>query len=343
MAAAVVTDIVDELLQGLHRNVLGVQWGFERKLGKIFDLISSIRPKLKGVENECGRNLELLDWLGNFKDVIFDAEDFIAKFSVEAALWQVRNGDARVRGWDKLVLGLKLHRKFRALLKRLAVVTAKDPFEFVWAVPTESIGEGGILPEFRLIGRKSEREKIIACLLEARTVPPVLTVVGQAGIGKTALIRDVYMDKTVVSHFDFKVWINASPPFNEKRMARDIVARLQKHALEDEDTMIREQLLHQLRRLVDGRKKYLYVLDDLSVEDPRAWLRFRRILLGGATGSKVLLKQQNDVLLSRIKRCFGFCSLFPRGHMIDKQTLVALWIALGCDSFKSRQWIPAKT
>ncbi|KAK3440920.1 LOW QUALITY PROTEIN: hypothetical protein EUGRSUZ_B01173 [Eucalyptus grandis] len=63
------------------------------------------------------------------------------------------------------------------------------------------------------------------------------------------------------------------------------------------------------------------------------WLHFKDYKLPEASRSEEeimsVLRLSYNNLPSHLKRCFAFCSLFPKDHKIDKQTFVDLWVAEG--------------
>ena len=59
------------------------------------------------------------------------------------------------------------------------------------------------------------------------------------------------------------------------------------------------------------------------------WLNIKNNELTNVIGILPVLKLSYDHLPSHLKYCFAYCSLFPKDYLIDKLTLIQLWIAQG--------------
>ncbi|RHN40471.1 putative P-loop containing nucleoside triphosphate hydrolase [Medicago truncatula] len=71
-----------------------------------------------------------------------------------------------------------------------------------------------------------------------------------------------------------------------------------------------------------------------SMETEKDWLNFKNkdlIKIDEQGGNKIfqLIKLSYDHLPFYLKKCFAFCSLFPKDYRIEKKKLIRLWIAQG--------------
>lgn len=89
---------------------------------------------------------------------------------------------------------------------------------------------------------------------------PIISVVGVGGLRKNILARLVYHDTGVNTHFDEKIWVCVSDPFDEIRVARAILESLQVSA---SNLVEHETLLHNIRQIVQN-KQCLLVLDGVD-------------------------------------------------------------------------------
>ncbi|KAJ8900336.1 hypothetical protein K2173_024976 [Erythroxylum novogranatense] len=285
--------------------------------------------------------------------------------------------------------------------------------------------------EEEVIGRDNDKNTILSLLLDYNTSQNVLIIpiVGIGGLGKTTLAQFVYNDERVKNHFELKLWVCVSDPFDVKLVIEKILKSLTDR---NQENLELDQLQSQLRKRIDG-KKYLLVFDDVWNEDIKVWQELQRLLMCGARGSRIIVttrstkvamvtsrlspyvlkglsleeswtlftklvfegqepktysskllqigketvqkcagvplaiktigsllyfknpetewspfmenefsktsQDENDILPTlqlsyknlppHLKHCFAYCSLFPKDHELDVETLVQLWIAQG--------------
>jgi len=105
------------------------------------------------------------------------------------------------------------------------------------------------------------------------------------GIGKTTLAQLVYNDHEVETHFDKRIWVCVSDPFDETKIAKAILEALKGSA---SDLIELQTLLENIQPLIRG-KKFLLVLDDVWNEDSTKWEQLKDSLKCGLPGSRILV------------------------------------------------------
>jgi hypothetical protein len=195
---------------------------------------------------------------------------------------------------NQLKYGIKMGYKIKAISERLDnMATDQIKFGFI----KRPIGTQfehrkredthSFVPEKEVIGREDERKAIKELLLDSdvKENVSIIPIVGIGGLGKTTLAQYVYNDEEVKKHFELRVWVCVSDPFDVKTIVQKIVecviGRIPK-------SLKMEILQCQLRANIDG-KRYLLVLDDVWNENRGAWLDLEKLLSGGLKGSKVLI------------------------------------------------------
>ncbi|KAL4039007.1 hypothetical protein IC575_002650 [Cucumis melo] len=144
------------------------------------------------------------------------------------------------------------------------------------------------IPQDEVIGRNDDKEAVIDLLLNSNTKEDIaiVSVVGTGGLGKTALVQSIYNHKRIMTQFQLKLWVCVSDEFDLKIISQKII----ESATEEEPKSFLQidPLQCELRKQIVG-KKYLLVMDDVWNEKKEEWLHLKRLLMGGAKGSRILI------------------------------------------------------
>ncbi|PHU02066.1 hypothetical protein BC332_27317 [Capsicum chinense] len=156
--------------------------------------------------------------------------------------------------------------------------------------PTElsypSVGE-------KLVGSDDDANNIIKKLTAGPRGLDVISIVGMAGIGKTALAGMVCRDVSVNCHFDVRAWCSLGQIYNVRKLFIEILRQITGDRyvnVDDPDDMLRKELFG---------KRYLIVLDDIW--ESESWDDLTRCFPREENRSRIMVTTRNAELARYIR------------------------------------------
>ncbi|XP_073135071.1 putative disease resistance protein RGA4 [Henckelia pumila] len=136
-------------------------------------------------------------------------------------------------------------------------------------------------------------------LLMKKLLPPVkedgiqiVSLIGMGGMGKTTLAQLAFNDNIVKDHFDVKIWVCVSHPFDQIKIAKAILEAVGGNF----PNMSQLQELLQTIEHSILRKRFLLVLDDVWLDDATMWIPLKIALSKNGTGpgSRILVTTRKE-------------------------------------------------
>uniref|UniRef100_A0A7N2L613 Uncharacterized protein n=1 Tax=Quercus lobata TaxID=97700 RepID=A0A7N2L613_QUELO len=146
-----------------------------------------------------------------------------------------------------------------------------------------------------ILGREKVKDDLVSIILgegtEKQKRPHVISLVGMGGMGKTTFAQLAFNHHEVKDHFEKRIWVCVSEPFDQCRVAKAIVEALGVH---DSNTTELQSLLDTICELIRGKKIFL-IFDDVWTEDYAMWKPFRDALKNcGSQSSRILVTTRKD-------------------------------------------------
>ncbi|KAL6128258.1 hypothetical protein ACLB2K_071614 [Fragaria x ananassa] len=357
--------------------------GVKQEIKNLTEKLEAIHAVLEDAEQRQEMDAGVKLWLNKLNDVSFDMDDVLDEWITKVLRCQLekqekQSSKALVSNKKKvcfpspssclrfgkvdypLFLRHEIAAKINELNERLALIDQnKQSFNF--QTTTRAVPElpqrpkTTSLPHIRTFGRENEKNLIISKLLsessEENEVPLIIPIVGMGGMGKTTLAQLVYNDDKIKSHFDSRIWVCVSDPFEEIKIAKAIIEGLDRNSTSNE----LQTLTKCIYELLEG-KRFLLVLDDVWSPTCSQWEELIKPLRNGARGSRVLVTTRKENVVTLMKATTqmillkelsdAFClSLFYYSADMDESSVSKEFKDIGLEIVKRCDGLPlaAKT
>ncbi|XVF79268.1 hypothetical protein PTKIN_Ptkin14bG0207800 [Pterospermum kingtungense] len=279
--------------------------------------LQAIQAVLEDAEERQVKDKAVKQWLDKLRDVSFDIDDVLDEWNTailkreieppeEAAVTEV-SLLKKVRSSilsscfcvRQVVLRHETALKIEELNKKLAVI-ANERSRYNFKTERESREQRNIttsvIDDSGMFVREEDKNTIKDMLLcessEETGALRIISVVGMGGIGKTTLSRLAFNDPEVESHFEKRIWVCVSDPFEEQKIAVEILESLggRKPDLAGKDNIMRE-----ISKCA-FRKKILLVLDDVWTEDSSNWEQLKGSLKNSSPESRILVTTRKEMV-----------------------------------------------
>jgi len=304
--------------------------GVKKQVDKLKNNLLAIQSVLEDADRKQVKDKAVRDWVDKLKDVCYDMDDVLDEWSTAILRWKMEEAEENTPSRKKIrcsflgspffCLNQVVQRRDIALkikevcekVDDIAKERAMYGFEFYRATDElQRITSTSLVDESSVIGRDDKREAVVSKLLgesiqEAGDVE-VISLVGMGGIGKTTLAQLAFNDDEVTAHFEKKIWVCVSDPFDEVRIGKAILEQLEGRA---PDLVELQSLLQRVSESIKG-ERFLLVLDDVWTENHRQWEQLKPSLTGCARGSRILVTTRKH----------SVATMMGTGHVINLEKL----------------------
>ncbi|KAF6164842.1 hypothetical protein GIB67_017045 [Kingdonia uniflora] len=316
MADALVSTVIEQLMSFLVQELkeeVGLVVGARGEVKKLSATFKKIHAVLDDAEKQQIKDESVKLWIEELKDVAYDIDDVLDEWHTRILKSQVSGvksaqiGKKKVcscllspfNSFNKITLHHDISHRMKEIRNRLDVIASeKDKYDFKITeketeVPEIRLGTSSVINILEVCGREQEREIIVSKLVSEcshQDNVPVVSIVGMGGLGKTTLAQLVFNDDKVKSHFEKRVWVCVSDPFDAIKLSKTIVKHLGGSFPDDIEW---ESLHNLLCNSIEG-KLLLIVLDDAWNEDQEKWKPLKDALNRGARGSRIVVTTRSE-------------------------------------------------
>ncbi|XP_008219398.1 PREDICTED: putative disease resistance protein RGA3 [Prunus mume] len=325
MAGALVPMVIEQLASTTCKQIQG-EVNVDGEVKNLIIHFNAIQAVLQDAEERQVKEESVRNWLQNLEDVSYDINDVLDEWNTEILKHQIEKeeeGENVALKKRKVSLSIpfisvifgstgnvimrhNIAKRIKEINVRLTeIATLRENYNFhentIRATEKlERVETSSFVQVSSIIGREEEKKRLVSMLLsessqQGRSPFVVIPIVGMGGLGKTAFAQLVYNDDEIIkTHFDTRIWVCVSDPFEEIKIARAIAQALNKDDNRINSTSL-QPLLECINEYISG-KKFFLVLDDVWTPTIDNWEPLMRALQNSAIGSRILLTTRKDTV-----------------------------------------------
>ncbi|KAK9929850.1 hypothetical protein M0R45_026926 [Rubus argutus] len=321
MADALISVLLEQLTSVVYehtKEAVTLVLNAEKDVKSFSSKLKDIQAVLEDAEKKQVTDARVDRWLEKLKNVSYEMDDVLDEWNTEILRQQVEEEGENAKKVcfpipsdcfcfgqvNKAIHHHNIARRIKELNEKLTLIAAeKEMYDFHQSTKGGTDEQliqrqktTSLVDISMIYGREEEKRNLLSKLLRENSQEGgrflVIPIVGMGGMGKTTLTQLVYNHEEVTTHFDKKVWVCVSDPFDEIKIAKAIIENLDGTQSSSNEL---EVILQCIKTRVENMK-LLLVLDDVWTEDKKKWenLKLTVIMQSCAEGSAILVTTRKE-------------------------------------------------
>lgn len=149
------------------------------------------------------------------------------------------------------------------------------------------------------VGIESASKELVERLVKGPSTRSVISLVGEGGIGKTTLIKNVYDDEVVKGHFDCCAWITVSQTYDTEMILKTMKSLICPTVKQPAGGINTVQELIKILRQYLQTKRYVVIFDD--VWETNYWDVIKHALPSSDKGNRIIITTRSKTVAESLK------------------------------------------